>query len=89
MTAPWLSFCELCARLSPFLAARDQTTMEWPLAAHKRSHIYGILDRHDPSRHAYDPAQGQPILPSRSPKRMPCSSATQANAPRVNVDCRR
>jgi hypothetical protein len=45
ITSASLCSCELCAKLSPFLAASDRTTMEWPLAKDRRAHIHGILDR--------------------------------------------
>jgi hypothetical protein len=47
VTSPSSCSCDLCAKLSPFLAARDRTTMEWPLAKDRRAHIHGILDRYD------------------------------------------
>jgi hypothetical protein len=39
--------CELCGELSRYLAARDRTVLEWPLATERRAHIHRLLDRHE------------------------------------------
>jgi len=36
--------CQLCARLSRFLAARDEVCLEWPLAKERRRHVHGQID---------------------------------------------
>jgi hypothetical protein len=44
--------CDLCGTLAEFLAARDHTQLEWPLAKEKRKHVHRIIDTHElPVRH--------------------------------------
>lgn len=47
ITPPARCSCQLCAELSRFLVASDRTTLNWPLAEIKRSHIHGMLAAHD------------------------------------------
>ena len=47
ITPPARCSCQLCAELSRFLVASDRTTLTWPLAEIKRSHIHGMLASHD------------------------------------------
>ena len=39
--------CGLCGTLARFLAAADETRLEWPLAKDSRAHIHQILDAHN------------------------------------------
>jgi len=36
--------CELCERLSAFLAAPDQRRLEWPIAKAKRAHVHQVIE---------------------------------------------
>ena len=44
--------CDLCGTLAEFLAARDDSRLEWPLAKEKRKHVHRMIDTHElPVRH--------------------------------------
>jgi hypothetical protein len=44
---PMTCDCELCNTLGRFLAARDQTKVEWPLAKERRRHVHGQIDGYE------------------------------------------
>ena len=44
--APVRCGCDLCARLSRFLANPKRTRFEWPLAKQKRGHVHAIIEEH-------------------------------------------
>jgi hypothetical protein len=39
--------CDRCRKLGAFLAARERTALEWPLAKEHRAHIHQIIERHE------------------------------------------
>jgi 2OG-Fe(II) oxygenase superfamily len=39
--------CALCSELGGFLRHRTRTRLEWPLAAAKRAHVHGVLERNE------------------------------------------
>lgn len=44
--------CELCKQLARFLVARDQRSLEWPLAESRRAHVQATVQAHElPVRH--------------------------------------
>lgn len=58
---PMACTCELCRELGRFLAARERTRCEWPLAQDKRRHLHGQIDRYALPVTHHTRRQGRPF----------------------------
>lgn len=47
ITPPGGCSCQLCGELAKFLIARNEASLEWPLAQHRRAHIHHVVERHE------------------------------------------